>query len=512
MSKPRPEQKEKRDEWIEKAQDLIDRQQNTAQQIQELQQAVTDAQAKADDVNALPDDPADPDAKTRANKELAETQRRLTDALHQQSREETQSRIDAEKPPPYEKDGKGSGTNDQDAADLGKGLVKGVFQEFGIDGSVFKGMKAPNDWGLTKILGGVLSFGLNLSAAKHDASGGGSSDTDGGVLGMIEDAIPALKNLLHPGTTDGQPSAAAPAPDAAALPAPPAPASAPQEPLPAPASAPSVPAVPAPAAPAPAPPAPPAPARAPIDVKGYQFGSPDRPAPPSPAPNQVVTPGVGGAPPLPGFPTPPPGATPAQIQGAKPPPSPGPAPALTPPTGVTIPGSPKAGQPVAPALGVPAQPAGYKAHHAVPGTLEVGKNWLPGGLNPGLKLPTAAQRIDGADAAFAGIVTSAARVATTLASPQGILQPDMSPPDLSKYSNGGAPDAPADVTPQIGTTPAPTAAPAPNTGSGTTISNPLTVNNTYQGFNPTPQVADQVRNISLQTSAPAMSGGAGIPL
>lgn len=76
---------------------------------------------------------------------------------------------------------------------------------------------------------------------------------------------------------------------------------------------------------------------------------------------------------------------------------------------------------------------------------------------------------------------------------------------------GGAPPPAANTPAGVGSS-TPTAVSTRDSGPGTTVSNPLTVNNTYQGFNPTPQVKDQVKQISSTTSAPAMAGGGGILL
>ncbi|MEZ0357336.1 transglycosylase family protein [Mycobacterium sp. SA01] len=86
-------------------------------------------------------------------------------------------------------------------------------------------------------------------------------------------------------------------------------------------------------------------------------------------------------------------------------------------------------------------------------------------------------------------------------------------PAVTPSTWNSGPPAPASNTPAgIGSSSPVNIPAAAATGPGTTTNSNLTIANTYQGFNPTPQVKDQVAQIAHTTSAPAMAGGAGIPL
>lgn len=82
-------------------------------------------------------------------------------------------------------------------------------------------------------------------------------------------------------------------------------------------------------------------------------------------------------------------------------------------------------------------------------------------------------------------------------------------PGAPQQQPGGAPPAPAAIPAQASSQ-TPAIVPAASSGAGGGAS--LTVNNTYQGFNPTPEAKDQIRQAAYTTSAPALSGGAGIPV
>jgi hypothetical protein len=92
---------------------------------------------------------------------------------------------------------------------------------------------------------------------------------------------------------------------------------------------------------------------------------------------------------------------------------------------------------------------------------------------------------------------------------------------LGKANNGTPPAPPTDAAP--GGAPAnipsssgavqPAGRQGDDTGGPSTTTNQnLQVNNTYQGFNPSPQTKDQIRTVSNYTSAAQMSGGGGILL
>jgi hypothetical protein len=490
-----PEQRSKFDQWLQRFEKLQEQQSATADDITQAQQNLTDAQTRKDQADAdlatarAPEAQMSPDqardfegsdtvkkalaAQEAATRELTAATKALITAQTRQHDEHESAQIAAEGKPPWEGTGKSGGSDDGTGEQLGKGIVKGIFQEFGLDGSVFgKGMGAPNTWGISKILGGILSFGLNIAAAKGDtASGAGGGSASGGAGG--DGGLSGLLNLLRPNTQiPVLPSAAA----APALP-----------PVPAPPGAPAVPAVPVPAAPAtppattpssgPATPPTPAPARPPVDTKGYKFGSPDQPV----------------IPPLPGDNTP----------------------RITPPPLFGNQGIP--GMTVAPS----AAPGDPKHNNVQPASYSPGRNWLPG---PGLHPATPAEKIAGADAAVAGMLGAAATFAVGFASPQDIHAPDVGdtfsqgmqnatggqPADPSSQIDN-APQPAANVVPQVGTT-QPASAPTNSDGSGSTYSPALNVTYNANGFTPSPPVQDVIRSVAVTTSAPAMAGGGGIPL
>jgi hypothetical protein len=124
-------------------------------------------------------------------------------------------------------DGTGGGTTSAESQgqQLGQGLVNGVLQMFGIDGSVFKGFgsgKGLLDFGAVKLGGGILNWGLHMAQAKNAQmqGGGGAAGSPVGDASGPGIAIPGLGMLpMHlprtPGaavsagavpTPDGQPA------------------------------------------------------------------------------------------------------------------------------------------------------------------------------------------------------------------------------------------------------------------------------------------------------------------
>lgn len=91
--------------------------------------------------------------------------------------------------------GAGSSPFASQGQQLGQGLVNGVLQMFGIDGSVLGG-KSPLDWGAVKLGGGLLNYGMGLM---NSMSGGpmGSPAMGGGGGGGLLSGLAGL--IPHPG-------------------------------------------------------------------------------------------------------------------------------------------------------------------------------------------------------------------------------------------------------------------------------------------------------------------------
>lgn len=100
--------------------------------------------------------------------------------------------------------GSGSSTFESQGQQLGQGLVNGVLQMFGLDGSVFGG-KSPLDWGAVKLGGGLLNYGMGVAkqresyaAAGGTFSGGGGGGALGGLTGMIPSPGAAMSAAAQP--------------------------------------------------------------------------------------------------------------------------------------------------------------------------------------------------------------------------------------------------------------------------------------------------------------------------
>jgi len=94
-------------------------------------------------------------------------------------------------------------TPDQNAEQLGKGLVTGLLQGLGFDGSVFSN---PLDWGIWKLFTGAVNYGGGLlkQAQEHGSPMmGGSQGLQGNaggsaILGGLENLIPGVSTMLQP--------------------------------------------------------------------------------------------------------------------------------------------------------------------------------------------------------------------------------------------------------------------------------------------------------------------------
>lgn len=93
-----------------------------------------------------------------------------------------QDAMAAEKPYPQPPGGgkKEKWKSDKDAESLGHGLVKGMLEEFGFDGSLFSN---PLEWGITKFLTGGASYGLGLLQNMNPAGPGQGGPYPGAAAG-----------------------------------------------------------------------------------------------------------------------------------------------------------------------------------------------------------------------------------------------------------------------------------------------------------------------------------------
>lgn len=192
-----PEQRQKFDEWLHKQETQTEQQNQTQADIDAAKRRLEDlrqTKKKADDDLADLDRqiqelaPAEQEKRRAAEdyqkaKQKAEAadrafddaQRSLDNATRRQHDQDVQGHISAESPPPWEN--KGPEKYDKDAETMGKGLVKGIFQELGFP-DVFG--KPPTQWGIWKLAMGGLGFGAGLVEQKY---GGGSTGSAGSAPG-----------------------------------------------------------------------------------------------------------------------------------------------------------------------------------------------------------------------------------------------------------------------------------------------------------------------------------------
>jgi hypothetical protein len=72
---------------------------------------------------------------------------------------------------------------------LGQGLLSGLMQSVGLDGSVFGG-KSPLDWGAVKLGGGLLNYGMGMLNRGGPMGTPGLGSGGGGGLGALAGLIP----------------------------------------------------------------------------------------------------------------------------------------------------------------------------------------------------------------------------------------------------------------------------------------------------------------------------------
>ena len=165
------------------------------------------------------------EASERSDKALTDAQASLKSAQDSNAVDDQADAVAAEKPWP-KPPGMKSGQGNSDAEALGKGLVKGIFQELGLDGSVFSNFM---DWGITKLGLKALNYGagigMNYLMAKDTNGGvapgltpipaGGIPEAPGGA-GIAQSVIQGATGIKPPSASvTSQAQAATPAPLAA---------------------------------------------------------------------------------------------------------------------------------------------------------------------------------------------------------------------------------------------------------------------------------------------------------
>jgi hypothetical protein len=113
-------------------------------------------------------------------------------------------------------------TPEKNAQQLGKGLISGLLQGLGFDGSVFSN---PLDWGLYKLFTGSVNYGMGMfnqmqehgsplfGTAPAGGPGGPIASTPGsGMVGLLNSVMPGVDKLIQP-TVTNMPGQMSPAPD-----------------------------------------------------------------------------------------------------------------------------------------------------------------------------------------------------------------------------------------------------------------------------------------------------------
>lgn len=227
-----PEQREKFDSWLSQNEKRQQQTSSTQADIDKAEQRAEEARKAKDEADAewarqqariRPDMTESQRKLIEGTSEYQEAQRKakaadeayaaaqdaVTAAKTRQHDQDVQSHIDAEKPPPWVS-GKSGQRYDRDAETLGKGLVKGVFEELGFP-DVFG--KPPTEWGIWKLGMGALGFGASLLEGQNGGagySGSGTSSSGGGgnvveslLHGLIPQAPKTVSTGWTPPTADG---------------------------------------------------------------------------------------------------------------------------------------------------------------------------------------------------------------------------------------------------------------------------------------------------------------------
>jgi hypothetical protein len=138
-------------------------------------------------------------AKAAAADKAYATSTTAVDKARQRASENTvQQNLQDEKKPPWESDKATKVEPDKNAETLGKGLLKGIGEELGF-GNVFA--KGIDQWGITKILGGLGGFALGLAQNMGSGSPGTGLYAPGQPLAAYAGQTPSSS-----GSSSSQPS------------------------------------------------------------------------------------------------------------------------------------------------------------------------------------------------------------------------------------------------------------------------------------------------------------------
>jgi len=160
-----------------------------------------------------------------ADAAAAAAQKGVDSATDRQSQNAINAKIQAEGPAPWQKAGAKATPGDPNAEALGKGLVKGIFQELGFP-DVFG--KPITEWGIWKLAMGGAGVGLGMLQNMTQlgpgnpipgAYGGGAGATPAGtgspLGGLMSGIFPGVSQLFNPtGTGTAPPLGPAPGPEA----------------------------------------------------------------------------------------------------------------------------------------------------------------------------------------------------------------------------------------------------------------------------------------------------------
>ena len=218
-------------EWDERIQDLIKAAQEAEEQVAKDRVVVATAEANAQAAaealgNDSPLKTLRADERYKADKKKLEQSidraedawDKVEDAKENKTDAFEQARIDSEDPYPKApgSDKKGQWDTDKNAEELGRGLVSGVLQGLGFDGSLFEN---PLDWGIWKLFTGGVNFGAGLLKNMDPAAMGAGTSTAGAAAGggggsvlggLFQGMMPGVGELFRPaGNTPAAPSPAA---------------------------------------------------------------------------------------------------------------------------------------------------------------------------------------------------------------------------------------------------------------------------------------------------------------
>jgi hypothetical protein len=217
--------------------------------IEDLTNTIDDDNAKIKDLNTqLQDETLTDEDRAKLTKELNRTQQSLNRTIRDRNEAEqdltTAQRKQTEATQQTPQTGGKGGETGTTGEQMGKGIVKGIFQELGFP-DVFN--KSPSEWGISKLLMGLLGFGLNvgnvwegraeagqggplaglqlpgstrLPDAPHAGTGARPGPTGALTFGGVPAVIPGTPNFYGPPVHGGQPPDPLPGPLPSSPPAP----------------------------------------------------------------------------------------------------------------------------------------------------------------------------------------------------------------------------------------------------------------------------------------------------